>query len=524
MVVDLWGLAPPVFAALLAAALALWLLRRALRAVPVSPAGLLAERSGQAVFLFDGQAMLDGTPPARALLAASPVRGGDWARLLAYLAPRFAGVEQKLAGLPQDGQISLVGDDASAALMLNADYGGGLLRIALSQGSDPAGRDRMDGLAQKAASEEVAMLRRITDTVPCPIWQENRSGQVVWANSAYLQAWIAAQENGAIPGWPLPQLFPPDPLGGRASSRKSYVGAGGNALTFDVEVTWAGDLCTCFANSAEATLRAEATLQSFLQTLTKTFAQLPIGLAVFDKDRRLQLFNPALADLTGLAVDFLSRRPTLLAVLDALREKKMLPEPRDYRSWQREVVQMERAAASGLYEETWNLPDGQIFRVTGRPHPNGALALMIEDISTEMSRTRRYRADLELGQSVIDGLDIAVAVFSASAQLVLSNAAFAALLGHDPGETPETCTVQQLSALWRQRTVPGPLWAEFESYVATVGDRTGWSAETRLVDGRPLLCQFTPLALGATLATFRPANAADATPPHLAGEAQLRSA
>lgn len=124
------------------------------------------------MFLFDGQAMLDGTPPARALLAASPVRGGEWARLLAYLAPRFAGVEQKLAGLPQDGQISLVGDDASAALMLNADYGGGLLRIALSQGSDPAGRDRMDGLAQKAASEEVAMLRRITDTVPCPIWQE----------------------------------------------------------------------------------------------------------------------------------------------------------------------------------------------------------------------------------------------------------------------------------------------------------------------------------------------------------------
>ena len=219
MVVDLWGLAPPVFAALLAAALALWLLRRALRAVPVSPAGLLAERSGQAVFLFDGQAMLDGTPPARALLAASPVRGGDWARLLAYLAPRFSGVEQKLAGLPQDGQISLVGDDAAAALMLNADYGGGLLRIALSQGSDPAGRDRMDGLAQKAASEEVAMLRRITDTVPCPIWQENRSGQVVWANSAYLQAWIAAQDNGAIPGWPLPQLFPPDQIG-RASCRE----------------------------------------------------------------------------------------------------------------------------------------------------------------------------------------------------------------------------------------------------------------------------------------------------------------
>lgn len=523
MFLDPWNLASPVFAAVLAAALALWLLRRSLRAAPVSPAGLLTERSGRAVFLFDGEMLLDGTPSARALLAASPVRGGDWARLLAFLAPRFAGVEQKLARLPQEGQISLVGDGASAVLMLNADHGGGLLRLTLSQGNDTAGRDRMDGLAQKAVDEEVGMLRRITDSVPCPIWQENREGQVIWANSAYIKAWLD-NESGTLPGWPLPQLFPPDAMGGRASSRKSYVDSNGNTLTFDVDVSWKDDLCTCFANSAEATLRAEATLQSFLQTLTKTFAQLPIGLAVFDNDRKLQLFNPALADLTGLAVDFLSLRPTLLAVLDALRERKMLPEPRDYRSWQREVLQMEKAAASGLYEETWNLPTGEIYRVTGRPHPNGALALMIEDISTEMSRTRRYRADLELGQSVIDGLDMAVAVFSASAQLLLSNAAFAALLGHDPGETPETCTVQQLSTLWRQHTVPGPLWAEFESYVATVGDRTGWSAETRLVDGRKLLCQFTPLVSGATLATFRPANPADGAPPRLAEEAQLRSA
>ena len=33
----------------------------------------------------------------------------------------------------------------------------------------------------------------------------------------------------------------------------------------------------------------------------------------------LKLFNPALLDLTGLPVDFLSLRPSLLSVLDALR-------------------------------------------------------------------------------------------------------------------------------------------------------------------------------------------------------------
>jgi hypothetical protein len=42
---------------------------------------------------------------------------------------------------------------------------------------------------------------------------------------------------------------------------------------------------------------------------------------------------------------------------------------------------LEEEAASGLFEETWSLPGGQTYRVIGRPHPNGALAFMFEDIS-----------------------------------------------------------------------------------------------------------------------------------------------
>ena len=36
-----------------------------------------------------------------------------------------------------------------------------------------------------------------------------------------------------------------------------------------------------------------------IQILTRTFASLPTGLALFDTERRLQVFNPALVDLTG---------------------------------------------------------------------------------------------------------------------------------------------------------------------------------------------------------------------------------
>ena len=68
--------------------------------------------------------------------------------------------------------------------------------------------------------------------------------------------------------------------------------------------------------------------RDFVQTLTKTFAQLSVGLAIFDADRRPVLFNPALGDLSLLPADFLIARPTLFSFLDRLRDNRMIPEPK----------------------------------------------------------------------------------------------------------------------------------------------------------------------------------------------------
>ena len=108
---------------------------------------------------------------------------------------------------------------------------------------------------------------------------------------------------------------------------------------------------------------------------------------MFDAKRGLSLFNPALTDLTALPVDFLSARPTLHAFIDRLREARRMPEPRDWRSWRERITALEAASTEGTYLETWNLPAGQTWRVSGRPHPDGAIALMFEDITAEISLT-----------------------------------------------------------------------------------------------------------------------------------------
>ncbi len=487
--------------------------------------GRTDEATGETVFLFDGEALLDATPGARQILAASRGKGTAWPRLLGYLSAHFSDVREELGRLEEKGQIILSGKTAKGTLLLTASLTGGITRIALSDPSRDARVTGADALAFQALTEEVEDLRDVLAQTPVLIWREDAQGDVVWANSAYLLKAMSSLTGGRELGWPLPRLFEQLATQGSVRGQRAVLSDADQGQSwFDLIGVESDGARLMFALPADAAVNAESALRDFMQTLSKTFAQLPIGLAIFDRQRQLQLFNPALLDLTGLPPDFLSMRPSLLSVLDALRDRNMIPEPKDYRSWRRQLVEMEKAAASGLYEETWNLPDGQTFKVIGRPHPNGALALMIEDITNEVTRNRRYRLDLELGQAVIDEMEEAVAVFSSSGQFVMSNLAYARLWAHEPegGLKPET--IKTVAAHWRAQSAPATIWSEAEEFISTVGNRVTWRGEARLVDGRLVSCRFVPLAGGATLAAFRTADVASAGRPQMTVAESLKTA
>ncbi len=462
------------------------------------------DRQRDTLFLFDGETLVDCTPGGRAVLAGSAAHGTPWVKLIAHLSPTFPQIETHLAALATEGSVTLASEEnVGLPLMLQAEMRGGLTSITLIDPETEGGTSRQDPMAHRAMTEELTFLRSMLAQAPVLAWKERGDGAVIWANSAYLLKSSDTLPIGQELTWPLPQLFEKTAIHQAAAGQRQKLRLrDGTVSWFDLVSLPDPTGRRVYAAPADAAVQAETTLRDFMQTLTKTFAHLPIGLAIFDSQRQLQLFNPALLDLTGLPPDFLSMRPSLLSVLDALRDRNMVPEPKDYRSWRRQIMDLERAAASGVYEETWNLPGGQIYRVVGRPHPNGALALMLEDISNEISRTRRYRADLELGQSVIDSMEEAVAVFSETGQLVMTNAAYARLWGHDPSENLSGGTIRALSGHWRAQSAPNAVWAEAEEFVATFGDREHWRREVRLLDGRLLTCRFRPLSGGATLVGF----------------------
>lgn len=471
----------------------------------------LPTRGDEIIFLFAGNRLIDASRSAQEFLTADLPAGQELPEIARLLAPRFPDLAAALENLP-DAKVDHI-ETPDGLGRIGLSWRDGDVRLVLDDRPPVTALTPAPDTVSAAAEEELANLRAVAQTAPFLVWRQNDEGKIIWANNAYLDLARECDSTGTASVWPPNKVFAdPEQLpfpGEMDTGRISLDLPGASEPRWYERHVQRVDGDVLFtAVSADKTVLAERALRDFVQTLTKTFAHLTIGLAIFDKQRRLALFNPAMADLTQLKPDFLSMRPSLLAFLDRLRDKRMIPEPRDYKSWRQQIQELESAANDGTYEETWPLPNGQTFRVTGRPHPDGALAFLFEDISAEVSLTRRFRAEMETGQAVLDSLDEAIAVFSPSGLLTLSNAAYARLWGDDPSTKVDGPDVTDASKIWAAACAPTPVWGDFREFVGAFGERAEWSADLRLKDGRALRCHFGPLTGGATLVTFR-AYAAD---------------
>jgi PAS domain-containing protein len=495
-------------------ALAALLMRAPLRAPHVGLGGNRLD----AVFLFSDSVLIDANDRGEALLSSlagstgeATGEGGAWTRLSRYLAAGFPDLGEQLATLSHRRRLDLSASDGSG-LALRAEWIDGTARLTLADTAAEEGAIMLDRLSHRALEEELAILRRVSDRSPILTWRENAQGQVIWANGAYLHQLVEAGFGGAV-SWPLPTLFATGEAG--QTQRAALTLPGGRQLWFDLrrEADEKGQIV--FALPADAAHQAERTKRSFIQTLTKTFSTLPIGLAVFDRHRRLQLFNPALTDLTGLEPEFLLSRPGMEGFLNRMRGKRVLPEPRDYANWARRLTEAESGNEGSDFEETWSLPSGQTFRVSIRPHPDGALAFMIEDISSEVYLSRNFRAELETGQAVLNLLDAAIGVFAANGQMVLTNAAFSKLWGLAGEDTLAVVTLREALDSWKRHCVETEIWSDLSALSQPRLGRATLQGEIQLRDGRAFKLHARRASNSTLLCAFEPI-----TPPVYASEPQ----
>ena len=402
---------------------------------------------------------------------------------------------------------------------------GARLRVKIIDLGELAPFDEVDAAMPEALSTLLA-------EAPLLLWHREADGRVLWSAGRIACGEGTVEAASAAALLANRRVTAAETDGAPANARLELEAAPGDRLALQtVELPGPEGTRIGFATDAGQLVTAERTLTRFLQTMTETFAHLTVGLAIFDANRRLALFNPTITAIWQLEPAWLAERPTLREVLDALRSNRRLPEFRDFRAWRERLVGLFDDPEHADYEELWSLADGRSIRVLARPHPHGSLAFIFDDVTEKLRLEQRTRTMDDLIRTTLDRLHEGVTVFSPDGVLRYVNDAFHEIWDTDAQTVAVDMHVQDLLRLTRRMSLDTDVWERFAAYATGEAGRRAWTAAITLGSGRMLGARFAPLPDGSTMAVFadvtdseRIASALNERNEALEAAEQLRSA
>lgn len=230
--------------------------------------------------------------------------------------------------------------------------------------------------------------------------------------------------------------------------------------------------------------------------------QLPVAVAAFDASRKLTRYNKAYARLWDLPESWLDAHPSQADILNHLREKRLIPEQRNFAEWRRQRI--EAAPAPGhSSEETWHLPSGKSIHLLTQSHWDGGIFILYEDISEKLKLESSLNLLTQVQKATLDTLDEGVAIFGTDGRLVLHNALFAKMWRLTEGDLGEQPHLGKIAELCSRRIGHDGIWGIVASGVsAATPERLGEWVKARRADGRIISLALSRLPNGATMASF----------------------
>ena len=407
------------------------------------------------------------------------------------LVHRANGHAYELIGEPAGGVIRLILRDAE------------LLDVKLK---DAAERISAADTALMAHQWEQVTLGGLIGEAPIIAWNRTAEGEVNWSGGEIKvrnSAIQAAQAVDLIVARTKLNRVPVLAGQPQKSRIEIVVNDGADTVSLHVlEIIRQDGTRIGFATDAGTAASAERTLTRFVQTMTETFAHLTVGLAIFDRNQTLALFNPALVQMWQVEPTWLARRPSLRDIIDELRSTRRLPELQDFHKWRSRILSLFENTEAADYEELWHLADGSNVRVLARPHPHGSLAFIFDDVTERVRLEQRYRHSIDLRRATLDRLQESVAVFGANGLLQFVNQAFHEIWGTDGESVYAAMHARQLIALCEKLTVDTNLWPRLHNFITGEDSRRAWSEKVQMGSGRRLAARVAPLPDGSTMVVF----------------------
>lgn len=362
----------------------------------------------------------------------------------------------------------------------------------------------------RQVKEDLHQLSNLLNASPFPIWQRNHELQIKYCNLAY----SSIVDEGHEPSMEAHTME----LGkhtlltakkakesSQAYTERHPIIVSGQRRVFDItEVPVPGSNGTMAGFGRDITdvedLEKELRLNTEAQTcLLESSAS---AMALYGFDTKIKSFNNAFLSLWGLSEPWLTTHPTYGEVLEALREKRKLPEQANFPAFKKRHLRLFNELIEP-YNEFFYLPDGTALRVIVIPYASGGLLFTYEDMTDRLAIERSYNTLIAVQRATLDNLYEGVAVFGQNGRIKLFNPTYAQLWRLD---APVLESEPHISYILDNTQTFYPFGNDWDAYkediIAKTTNHRSMQKRLERTDGKVLDWTCVPLPDGATLMTY----------------------
>ena len=376
-----------------------------------------------------------------------------------------------------------------------------------------AAQEGVAAAASSAVRENV--MRAALDALDFPVWMRDKDLNISWTNRFYQSvvddtaaAVISEQKELPLTGAAKNEMTP-RVLAQRAfakgypQSMRGHIIVQNQRKLVDIAEIPLVDEKRMIGLALDITKEEEwsSAYERLSASYKESMEQLRTSIAMFDADTRLEFYNAAYEQLTGMPAQFLDQRPKFVEIVDKLRELRKLPELVDYKlykqQWQHKFTSLIEP-----HEEMQYLPDGSVLRMIVVPRPMGGLIITQEDVTSRLQLETSYNTLIAVQQETMDNLSEGLAVFGEDGRLRLSNQSFAAMWKIAPEKLSGAAHVSQIIEQARAFFAEGEWAAVKNILLANALERDTRRGRLELNDGRVLEYSVVPLPDGNMLNAY----------------------
>lgn len=311
--------------------------------------------------------------------------------------------------------------------------------------------------AVSAVEKRENELRSTMNALPFPVWARNQKLDLSWCNRFYARivddtaaSVIAEQKelplSGAVKADTTQRVLAQRAMAKLApqSARGHMIVEGQRRLVEMIEIPIPQEKRSVgIALDVTREEEWEASYERLSASHREALEQLRTAIAMFDQDTRLEFYNSAYEQLTGMPGTWLDAKPKMMEIIDKMRELRKLPEQADYKQFKQTWLNKFTSLLEP-HEEMQYLPDGSVLRMVVVPRPMGGLLLTLEDVTSRLQLETSYNTLIAVQQETLDNLAEGIAVFGEDGRLRLSNQAFAKIWNYGEGALAGTPHISRI--------------------------------------------------------------------------------